>query len=117
MSREIFKRAAKQKKRREESEAKAARPAPRATLVKKAARRTATRTAPAPPPKDPFSRVNVDDELTAVKKLEEKDKKKRAADQLKYKQAKDPNSKGMSTKQAAMLREYGPAGRKYYEGK
>ena len=108
MSREVFKRAAKQKKRREESEAKAARPAPRATLVKKASSQKAPRAIPVEKPKDPRSRVNTTDELSAVKEAEKADKKKKAADQKKYKASKN---------KAAMLREYGPAGKKRYEGK
>ena len=119
-SRDI-KRAAKQKKRREEAAAKqaASRPTPRATLVKKAARQVAPRAIPVKAsPKDPRSRRNTDDYFTALKKSEEEDKKKRAADQLKYREARDPKKPDeMSAKQAAMLREYGPAGRKYYEGK
>ena len=111
MSRETFKRAAKQQKRREESEAKAARPAPRATLVKKAAHQKAPRAIPVKSsPKDPRSRVNTVDELTAVEESIKEDKKKRAAAQRKYKAANDNEKR-------AMLRAHGPAGRKYYEGK
>jgi len=104
-----LKRASRQSKRR--AEAKKAARAPRATLVKQAARQKAPRAIPVKSsPKDPRSRVNTVDELTAVEESIKEDKKKRAADQLKYRQATD-NEKNV------MLRALGPAGRKYYEGK
>jgi hypothetical protein len=54
--------------------------------------------------------VNTVDELTAVEESIKEDKKKRAAAQRKYKAANDNEKRDM-------LREHGPAGRKYYEGK